>query len=124
MVFFLHLIDVITPINRNVEYFSCCFFLNVVYVDICLYIMIPMKNLFSLLSILFTLHIYAQVGIGTTNPDSSSVLELNSSNSGFLMPRVLLTSLTDVLTIPSPAEGLMVYNLSTTCGIQSGGTYL
>ena len=61
-----------------------------------------------------------QVGIGTTNPDSSSVLELKSSNSGFLMPRVTLLSLTDVVTIPSPAEGLMVYNLTTSCGIESG----
>lgn len=43
--------------------------------------------------------VQAQVGIGTNNPDSSSVLELKSTTKGLLIPRVSLTSISDVLTL-------------------------
>ena len=79
-----------------------------------------MKKKIGIIFIFLFINVHAQVGIGTTSPDDSSILELNSSNSGFLMPRILLESLTDILTIPNPAEGLMIYNLSSNCGIQSG----
>lgn len=63
----------------------------------------------------------SQVGIGTTAPDPSSILHIESSNSGFLPPRVSLTSVNDVTTIPAPAEGLMVYNVSTNhCNLPVG----
>ena len=61
----------------------------------------------------------AQVGIGTTSPHSSAILELNVDNlasnnkKGFLAPKVALTSNTDQVTIPSPTKGLLVYNLGT-----------
>ena len=51
------------------------------------------------------------VGIGTL-PDPSAVLDINSANKGVLFPRVALTSAVDNTTIPSPAEGLTVYNTS------------
>lgn len=57
------------------------------------------------------------VGVGTTSPDASSILELNvdglnsGSKKGFLGPKVSLTSNSDTLTIPNPAKGLLVYNL-------------
>lgn len=53
------------------------------------------------------------VGIGTSIPDASAVLEVSSSNKGILIPRVALTGITDVTTIPSPINGLMVYNTGT-----------
>jgi hypothetical protein len=53
---------------------------------------------------------YAQVGIGTTSPDASSMLDITSTNSGLLIPRVALTSTSDVATIVSPATSLLVYN--------------
>lgn len=59
------------------------------------------------------------VGIGTITPDASSILELNvdglnsGSKKGFLGPRVALKSNTDTITIPKPANGLLVYNLGT-----------
>ena len=31
---------------------------------------------------------FAQVGIGTTTPDGSSILELNSTDAGMLIPRM------------------------------------
>lgn len=72
-----------------------------------------MKKLFILLSLIFSLNAFAQVGIGTTNPDASAALEVKSNSKGFLPPRVSLTSISDVSTISSPATGLMVYNTAT-----------
>lgn len=51
----------------------------------------------------------AQVGIGTTNPDASALLELESTTKGFLPPRMTTS---EILNISSPAEGLVVYNTS------------
>ncbi|WP_020598390.1 hypothetical protein [Spirosoma panaciterrae] len=56
--------------------------------------------------------VFAQLKVGN-NPGSinpSAVLEVESTNKGFLPPRVALTSITDVTTIPSPATGLVVVN--------------
>jgi hypothetical protein len=46
------------------------------------------------------------VGIGTTTPDNSAVLEINSSDKGLLIPRM---SLQQRNAINNPADGLMVY---------------
>ncbi len=56
---------------------------------------------------------HAQTGIGTTNPDASAKLEVNSSNKGFLPPRVALTASNVSSPIASPANGLIVYNTAT-----------
>lgn len=64
----------------------------------------------------------AQTGIGTTTPNASARLDVSATNKGFLPPRVTLTSLTDVSTIPNPAEGLLVYNLGSV-GLQAGYYY-
>jgi hypothetical protein len=48
-----------------------------------------------------------RVGIGTTNPNPSALLELKSSNKGLLVPR---TSTASRLAIANPAKGLMVYD--------------
>ena len=55
-----------------------------------------------------------KVGIGTTSPNSSSLLDVSSTTKGFLPPRM---STTQINAISSPAEGLTVYNtvLSTLC---------
>ncbi|WP_417871422.1 cell wall anchor protein [Winogradskyella sp.] len=50
---------------------------------------------------------YSQVGIGTTEPDPSSILELNSTSQGLLTPRMTTALRT---AIDSPAEGLIVYD--------------
>ena len=79
-----------------------------------------MKYYIVLILLLINVSGYTQVGIGTTSPDNSSILELSSTNSGFLLPRINLLSVTDVTTIPSPAEGLMIYNLSSNCNLIPG----
>ena len=52
----------------------------------------------------------AQVGIGTTIPHVSSILDITANNRGLLIPRVALTSTADVTTIAAPAISLLVYN--------------
>lgn len=52
------------------------------------------------------------VGIGITNPDPSSILELSSNQKGLLIPRL---SAIQRLAIPSPANGLMVYDTDSAC---------
>lgn len=73
------------------------------------------KSLLLLSGILFGL-INAQVGIGTSTPATSSILDVNVNNlpangkKGLLIPQVTLNNTTDVTTIPSPANGLLVFN--------------
>ena len=70
-----------------------------------------MKQFLVITSLLFfTFHINAQVGIGTTSPDNSSILDITSANSGLLIPRVALLSNSDVSTIATPITSLLVYN--------------
>ncbi|MFP3598430.1 hypothetical protein [Chryseobacterium sp. SIMBA_029] len=73
-----------------------------------------MKKIIILVCIIFSYLCMGQVGIGTTTPNSSSVLDLDVSSitpkKGFLPPRVNLTSNTDASTIASPPTGMLVYN--------------
>lgn len=50
---------------------------------------------------------YAQVGIGTTNPDNSSILDIESTDRGILIPRLTTAQINAIV---NPANGLMVYN--------------
>lgn len=69
------------------------------------------KTLLVLVTVLLATYSFAQnVGIGTNLPNSSAKLDITSTNSGLLIPRVALTSITDVATIVSPATSLLVYN--------------
>jgi len=52
------------------------------------------------------------IGIGTTTPNSSALLEVQSTNKGLLIPRVSLLSEVDIVTIPTPPTSLLVYNLN------------
>jgi hypothetical protein len=49
----------------------------------------------------------AQIGIGTTTPNASSILDLTSTTQGLLLPRMTTTQIN---AIASPAAGLTVYN--------------
>lgn len=67
---------------------------------------------------------YSQgVGIGTNSPNGSSMLEINSTNKGVLIPRVTLTGSTDATTIATPATSLLVYNTATTSDVVPGYYY-
>lgn len=73
-----------------------------------------MKNYNIILIVLLSVFIhtsYGQVGIGTTTPDASAMLEINNANKGVLIPRVSLTNVTNTTTpINAPATSLIVYN--------------
>ena len=44
----------------------------------------------TLFALLITLPILAQVGIGTTTPDPSAIMDITATDKGLLIPRVLL----------------------------------
>jgi len=50
-----------------------------------------------------------KVGIGTNTPNSSALLEVNSTSKGFLLPRMTTAQMN---AITSPVEGLTIYNTS------------
>lgn len=78
--------------------------------------------LFSFFFLFSSFLLSAQVGIGTTNPNASSMLDITSTNSGLLIPRIALTSSTDTVTIPSPVASLLVYNTGAG-GLTPAGYY-
>jgi len=70
-----------------------------------------------LLSGLFTgAGLFSQnVAINTTGTaaDNSSMLDVSATNKGILVPRVALTATTDLVTVATPANSLLVYNTAT-----------
>lgn len=62
---------------------------------------------------------YAQVGVGTTTPDSSSVLDIESTDKGVLLPRMTNAQKNS---ISNPANGLMVYDTTNKCTSVNTGT--
>jgi hypothetical protein len=54
-----------------------------------------------------------KIGNNPTNISPNAVLEMESTTKGVLFPRVTLSSLTDLITIPSPTDGLTVFNIAT-----------
>ncbi len=78
-----------------------------------------MKQLYSLLFLLFIGNLTAQVGIGTISPRAA--LEISDTNSGFLIPRIALSGNNDITTVVNPqglalVEGTMIYNTNAVSG--------
>ena len=61
-----------------------------------------------MVSLVFCQTSVGQVGIGTVSPDASAMLEIRSTNSGLLIPRMTLAERN---TIPNPATGLLIYQI-------------
>ena len=70
-----------------------------------------MKKFISFLLFISTVFSYSQIGIGTDNPDPSAAIDIVSSNSGMLLPRLKMSERDN---IANPAQGLMIY--CTDCG--------
>ncbi|MDP2687675.1 MAG: hypothetical protein Q8O62_10670 [Aequorivita sp.] len=65
----------------------------------------------------FSFNLFAQVGIGTINPNGGSVLDVQSANKGVLLPRVNIANLATLAPITGGQdEGMLVYNTNTTTG--------
>ena len=60
-----------------------------------------------IISLLFEISVFAQIGIGTVTPEASSILDVTSTNKGFLTPRMTTVQRN---AISSPTNGLMVYD--------------
>jgi len=72
-------------------------------------------TLMSCLVLFVSMVTTAQVGINTTSPTPGAILDVRSTDKGFLMTKVSLTGTDDVTTItPSATIGLMVYNTAST----------
>ena len=71
-----------------------------------------MKKIKLIVALFMCYSVQAQVGIGIPNPDASAVLELASTQKGFLPPR-LTTAERDA--IKNPAEGLTIFNTTKNC---------
>jgi hypothetical protein len=71
-------------------------------------------SIFILFFLINIITIQAQMGINTSTPSNGALLDISSSNKGFLIPRIPLTGTDDVTTItPSATTGLMIYNTVT-----------
>jgi len=79
------------------------------------------KAMFTLL-IVTGMNVYSQVGIGTTTPDAA--LDVESNNSGVLVPRVALTSTNTVAPITAGTASELVYNTAAVNDVTPGFYYL
>ncbi|MDR6544972.1 hypothetical protein J2810_001014 [Chryseobacterium rhizosphaerae] len=75
------------------------------------------KKLFVAAALIASSTAFAQVGIGNASPDKSAMLDVTGSNKGVLIPRI-----SDLTTIPTPANGLLVYDLKRQALAQNIGT--
>lgn len=71
------------------------------------------KHLQTLIFVFTSLTLSAQVGINTTTPDPSAVLDIVSTTKGMLVPRVNLTTTTVQIGTAANAVSLFVYNTGT-----------
>lgn len=53
------------------------------------------------------------LGINTTFPDNSAIIDLNSTNKALRLPRVSLTQSHDISTVNNPKAGMLLYNASS-----------
>ncbi|HLF62108.1 MAG TPA: DUF1566 domain-containing protein [Saprospiraceae bacterium] len=70
-----------------------------------------MKTSIVLFAVMCIAQMYAQVGIGTTDPDTSAALDVSSTTQGFLPPRMTKANRD---AIASPEAGLLIW--CTNCG--------
>ncbi|WP_395057519.1 hypothetical protein [Flavobacterium sp.] len=80
------------------------------------------KFLFCFLFLCIT-NLYAQVGINTTSPNESSMLDVFSANKGLLLPRVPLVATTNFSPLLSHVAGMTIYNTATAGDVTPGSYY-
>ena len=69
-------------------------------------------GLFLLIFAILTGDSIAQIGIGTSTPNSSAKLDVNSTTKGVLFPRMTNSQM---LAISKPVTGLQIYNTNANC---------
>jgi len=76
-----------------------------------------MKNHLLKILLVLPLAIFSQVGIGTTTPDPSSILDVTATDKGVLIPRVDIADLNTAAPVTAPVESLLVYNTAAGTGV-------
>lgn len=83
-----------------------------------------MKFFFTLVFLIFTIFfVNGQVGINTTNPNSSAILDITATDKGVLFPRVDLGNLSTAAPVTAPARGLTVWNTDAAASGANEGLY-
>lgn len=68
------------------------------------------NNFFLILCIIVTQNAMSQVGVGTSTPESSAILDVSATDKGILFPRLTTAQR---IAIASPAPGLYVFDVTT-----------
>ena len=76
-----------------------------------------MKNHLLKILLVFPLVIFSQVGIGTTAPNTSSILDVVATDKGVLVPRIAIADLNTAAPVTTPIESLLVYNTTVGTGV-------
>jgi len=76
-----------------------------------------MKKVIFLLATFLFVCVNAQVGIGTTNPNTSSILDVTATDKGVLVPRIEIADLNTAAPVAAPVESLLVYNTTIATGV-------
>ena len=70
-----------------------------------------LTKILTIVVLIFSIKSQAQqVGIGTNMPDTSAILDIQSTTAGVLIPRMTTT---ERLAIYAPIQGLMVFDITT-----------
>lgn len=69
-----------------------------------------MKNILISIFLFGSILSTAQVGINTQTPDPSAALDIRATNKGVSFPKIALQSRTDITTVPTRTESLLIYN--------------
>jgi hypothetical protein len=80
-----------------------------------------LKKVISLFLLTLSLVSNAQVGIGTSTPNASAILDISSTGKGVLLPRLTTAQING---IQNPEPGLLVFNASTKKFMGYGNKYL
>jgi len=81
---------------------------------------------FALFFLFIGLALQAQVAVNNNgnNPDQSAMMDIQSTDKGLLVPRMVVTDIdSDQTPVESPAEGLMIFNIGNTDDIPTGFYY-
>lgn len=78
-----------------------------------------MKYIIITISLILSVSLNAQIGLGTNSPDLSSVFGIDSNSKGILIPRL---NLGERRLIKLPANGLLIFNTTKKCVEVNRGT--
>jgi hypothetical protein len=73
------------------------------------------KQFFFVIGLFFSMHLFAQTGIGTSTPNASAKFEVASTDKGLLIPRMTKAQ-REAITLSGAANGLLVYQTDDLAG--------